>query len=289
VKPNHSIHDDVAYQFFYRQKWPDGFLCPSCGHRQAYTIHSRVRSLPLYQCKLCRHQTTLTAGTILEGSRTSLFKWRKAIELVSTKASVNAVQLAALIHVTYKTSWKILNKIRHAISDLDNERRMAGYVTGGVVFYGRPPYVYFRTKREHPLWVSCAQERQVRRDHSFEDNCGLYVKIKCLTDKDLDGQKLTYSGEKKLFEEHLESHALGSTLNRVEFRRDPFLHPIYCEAKNWINDTFKGIGRTYQQHYWDEYCFRLNYMHSDTPLIHILTSICMKNISYFILNAHVSS
>ncbi|WGU97413.1 transposase [Paenibacillus dendritiformis] len=75
---------------FYRQscipalfalKWLHGFRCPNCRHVRAYVI--RTRRLPLYECSDCRHQTPLTAGTILEGSRTSLRKWIGAIWLVS--------------------------------------------------------------------------------------------------------------------------------------------------------------------------------------------------------------
>ncbi|GIQ71034.1 hypothetical protein XYCOK13_38580 [Xylanibacillus composti] len=224
----------------------------------------------------------------MEGSRTSLAKWHTVIELLSDKKSVNAVQLALLIQVTYKTAWSILHKIRRAISELDEDRRLAGYVTGGVVFYGRPQFAYYRTEREHPLWVSCAQEREVRRDNNFERDSGLYVKIKRLTDHDLIGQKLAHSGETRLFEEHLEGQAVGVTLNRAEFRRNPLLFPLYKEAEKWINQTFRGIGGKYQQAYWDEFCFRVNYMHHVHPVSHILASVCMGNFEQAYRRKHAS-
>ncbi len=264
-----------TYQFLYEQKWPNGFRCPRCEHHQAYTIQSTARTLPLYQCKLCRHQTTLTAGTIMEGSRTSLTKWRTVIELVSTKNSVNAVQLATIIRVTYKTAWSILHKIRRSISKLDKSRRVTGLVTNSVAFYARPPFVYFPTDREYPVWVCCAQEQEVRRDSSLERNEGLYVKIKLLTKRDLSDQKLSSSGEMRIFEENLEQQALPATLNRGEFRRDPLLYPLFMQAKHWLNSTFRGISGKYQQAYWDEFCFRLNFEHFAVPLSTLLTSLCM--------------
>lgn len=214
----------------------------------------------------------------MEGSRTSLAKWRTVVELVSQEASVNAVQLAAIVAVTYKTAWSILHKIRKAISIFDQKRRMAGYVTGSVAFYGRPPFVYYRSAREHPLWVGCAQEGQVRRDNFIDRNNGLYVKIKRLTNNDLYGQKLTHEGVKRISEAHLDTYAVGVTLNRAEYRRDPVLYPLYKKAQSWINNTFRGIGAKYQQAYWDEFCFRVNYMHHNRQISHLLASVCMGNV-----------
>lgn len=99
-------------------KWPHGFRCPNCRHPHAYVI--RTRRLPLYECGSCRHQTSLTAGTIFEGSRTSLRKWIAAIWLVANpKEGINAVRLRSIIDVTYKTAWAMLHKIRTAISCAD--------------------------------------------------------------------------------------------------------------------------------------------------------------------------
>ncbi|WP_260982263.1 transposase, partial [Paenibacillus sp. 32O-W] len=48
--------EEDCIQFIYQAKWPDGFSCPRCRHRQAYVIRSR--RLPLYECRSCRHQTS---------------------------------------------------------------------------------------------------------------------------------------------------------------------------------------------------------------------------------------
>lgn len=50
--------------FLFHMKWPSGFVCPRCHHGEAYVI--KTRRLPLYDCRACRHQTSLIAGTIME-------------------------------------------------------------------------------------------------------------------------------------------------------------------------------------------------------------------------------
>ncbi len=52
-------------------RWPDGFLCPKCGHGgRAWRMR---RGLLL--CSQCRAQTSVTAGTIFEGTRKPLRLW----------------------------------------------------------------------------------------------------------------------------------------------------------------------------------------------------------------------
>ncbi|BFH17306.1 transposase [Paenibacillus melissococcoides] len=149
------LHNEAeCHSFLFRMKWPDGFTCPRCHHGEAYVI--KTRRLPLYDCRACRHQTSLIAGTIMEGSRTALWKWITAIWLVSrTDISLNAVELRALIQVTYKTAWSMLHKIRKAINRADSAQPLEGEVHGIVAFYGRPYYSpILLHERECPIIVA---------------------------------------------------------------------------------------------------------------------------------------
>src|SRR5690554_457477 len=71
--------EESAVSFLFCAKWPNGFRCPRCNHQEAYVITTRKQ--PLYECHSCRHQTSLTAGTVMENSRTSMFKWLAAFFL----------------------------------------------------------------------------------------------------------------------------------------------------------------------------------------------------------------
>lgn len=63
-------------------RWPDGFVCPRCSHTRAFVITARgVR-----QCAGCRYQASLTAGTVLQGSRSPLTTWSWVAFLVATCA-----------------------------------------------------------------------------------------------------------------------------------------------------------------------------------------------------------
>jgi hypothetical protein len=90
-------------------------------------IHDRRRKR--YQCKNCRHQTTLTAGTIFEATKLSLTIWFQAIYVISqAKTGLSALALKRQLGVSYPTSWMIHHKLMHAM-----QRRDDHYLLGGLV------------------------------------------------------------------------------------------------------------------------------------------------------------
>ncbi|WP_350340519.1 transposase [Paenibacillus hexagrammi] len=56
----------ICADALFRLKWPDGFRCPRCENSSFYVV--KTRRIPLYECQKCRHQTTVTSGTIMEGA-----------------------------------------------------------------------------------------------------------------------------------------------------------------------------------------------------------------------------
>lgn len=119
--------EQACWDYLFRLKWPNGFVCPYCGYGHAYTITTRKQ--PLFECACCRHQTSLTAGTILEGTRTPLTKWFTAIHHISDpQAGINAVTLSRMLQVTYKTAWSMLHAIRRAMSQDESMLRLSDHV-----------------------------------------------------------------------------------------------------------------------------------------------------------------
>jgi len=50
-------------------RWPDGFVCPACGHRKAWALDTKAWT---YECARCRRQTSVRAGTVMHGSKLPL-------------------------------------------------------------------------------------------------------------------------------------------------------------------------------------------------------------------------
>ncbi|MCR8636159.1 transposase [Paenibacillus radicis (ex Xue et al. 2023)] len=251
----------------YAAKWPNGFRCARCGHLHAYKI--TTRRLPLLECRACHYQESLTAGTVMEGSRSSLRKWFHAIVLVSyNPGGVNAVQLGGAIGVTYKTAWLILHKLRHAMSQADTYIKLSGSVRVNAAFYGRPhnPSLQ-RHPQEQPLLVGASVNNEGQ---------SIYIKIKQVEQNYLLERSVKHAGTRAFMESQVEAGAADVEFVTARFssRRFQTLLDNVKEASRWINKMFHGIGPKYLQAYLDEYCCRLNYNNQEGSILKRLTHLC---------------
>lgn len=108
-------------------RWPDGFRCPRCNWQQYGFIHDRRHKH--YQCRKCRHQSTLTASTIMETTMLHLTTWFLAFYLVGqAKTGISSLALMRHLGVNCRTAWLIHNKIMQAMSEQED-----GFVLRGKV------------------------------------------------------------------------------------------------------------------------------------------------------------
>lgn len=117
--------DEQCQAALMRMRWPNGFRCPNCGHDDGYQLSSRQ----LIQCAVCRHQTSVTAGTIFHRTHLPLTCWFRIIyEVANDKGGSSATRLAAQLHRPYKTVWHVLQKIRYAMGRRDDNISLAGLI-----------------------------------------------------------------------------------------------------------------------------------------------------------------
>ena len=149
-------------------RWPQSFVCPCCGHTAASVF--RVGSHPTFQCKACRHQTSLTAGTLFESTKLPLTLWFLAIYLISqAKTGLSALALKRLLGVSYPTAWLLQHKLMAVMSERDatyplngrvdiDDAYLGGELSGGKAGRGsenKVPFVAALSFDEdgHPLYV----------------------------------------------------------------------------------------------------------------------------------------
>jgi len=74
---NHFQTEENCRDHFFKIRWANGFRCPKCGNEE-YTF---IKNYGRYQCHQCRHQASITAGTIMHRSHTGLREWFMVIYL----------------------------------------------------------------------------------------------------------------------------------------------------------------------------------------------------------------
>jgi Transglycosylase SLT domain/Transposase zinc-ribbon domain/ISXO2-like transposase domain len=108
-----NIRGGVAYlAWLLKLRWPEGFVCPRCGTRSAWTTNRN-----LLVCAGCQYQGSLTAGTIFQDTRKPLTLWFRAIWWVTTqKNGASALGLQRILGLgSYVTAWTWLHKLRRAM------------------------------------------------------------------------------------------------------------------------------------------------------------------------------
>lgn len=103
---------DVTTQYVASIRWPDGFVCPSCGEKK----HSYLTTRRLWKCKGCKKQTSVKKGTVFEDSPIPLTKWLPALWLlVNCKNGISSYEVARDLGISQKAAWFVLQRLRLAM------------------------------------------------------------------------------------------------------------------------------------------------------------------------------
>jgi len=108
-------------------RWPQGFARPCCRATGASVFI--VGSHKMFQCRTCRHQTSLTAGTLFPSTKLPLTTWFLAIYFISqAKTGLSVLALKRYLGVRYPTAWLIQHKLMQAMSERETAFTLTGHV-----------------------------------------------------------------------------------------------------------------------------------------------------------------
>jgi hypothetical protein len=90
-------------------------------------------------CRECRHQCTVTSGTVFDKTRTPLRSWFAAVWYVTNqKHGVSALGLQRVLGLgSYQTAWTMLHRLRRAMVRPGRER-LSGSVEVDETYVGGP-------------------------------------------------------------------------------------------------------------------------------------------------------
>ncbi len=125
--------DDAACAAYLVQlRWPEGFICPACKTSSKSWVESRGR----LECSICHHQTSVSAGTIFDKTRTPLTTWLEAAWHVTTaKNGMSAKTLERTIGTSYQVAWMMLQRFRVAMVNTER-KQLSGDVEVDETFVG---------------------------------------------------------------------------------------------------------------------------------------------------------
>lgn len=264
-----------------KYRWPQGYICPRCGNDSAWYITTRK----VYQCCSCRHQVSVTAGTLFHSTNLPLVKWFWAIYLVAAdKGGISALRLSKHIGVSWPTARNMLKKIRTAMAHRDSIYRLFNelielddtYVGGkkpgkrGRGATGKKPVlVAVENRGKAAGFVAMKAVETVSREtiksflghHLYR---GQQVRTDALNAMNIVNK--THQHEKKV----TPPDAASSWL--------PLVHIVIGNMKTFLNGTFHGVTHKYLQEYLDEFCYRFNRRFWEHELPLRLLNACLSHV-----------
>jgi hypothetical protein len=80
--PQQFNDERICGEYLIALRWPGGFAC-HCGSRHAVRLKARADT---FECLDCGRQTSVTAGTVMHGSRLSLRQWFLSVHMFADHA-----------------------------------------------------------------------------------------------------------------------------------------------------------------------------------------------------------
>ncbi len=272
--------EEACVRYVVETRWPDGFRCVWCGSANARLLTTRR----VWQCRDCRRQTRLTAGTILERTHLALPTWFAAAYLMtSVKPGISALQLSHQLEISLKTAWLLLHKLRRAMVDPARGKLTGEVEVDETWIGGRQAGLKGGRQRRgrKALLVALAVERRYKapradgRPHAQPIYLG---RLRAEIVPDASQATLTaflernvepgstiisdaWQGYRGLSTSSFNHQAISqSAMQRAGFDPDavPGVHRVIGNLKAWLLGTYHGVGADHLDHYLDEFIFRFN-------------------------------
>ena len=256
--------NEACAAYLEQLRWSSAFICPACGTTADPWRQTRGRLV----CPACRHQTSVTSGTILDKTRTPLTTWFEAGWHVTTaKNGLSAKTLERTLGTSYRAAWAMLQRYRVAM--VRSERgRLSGTVevdeslVGGVKHGGKrgrgtsKPIVAIAVEVKEPKGLG-----RVRMRHIPDASGATLVSFVC----DVVAQGTVVHTDGWGGYNDLPKHRYTHDKTVLSSSGDPAhvsmpgVHRVASLLKRWILGTHQGsASAAHLQSYLEEFTFRFN-------------------------------
>lgn len=253
--------EEACRIYLTKLRWPEGFVCPHCGGTKAWKIR-----VILWQCCVCKKQTSATAGTVFQDTRTPLRLWFQAMWWLTTqKNGASALGLQRVLGLRkYETAWTWLHKLRSAMVRPGRDL-LSGRVEVDETYLGGLEEGYPGRGTQEKSLIAVAVEEVGKRSGRIRlsvlktasaENLQNFIQANIATGSTVhtDGWS-GYSGLSKLGYTHEVSVVRTAKAHDLL----PRTHRVISLLKRWLLGTHQGaVGHKHLDYYLDEFTFRFN-------------------------------
>jgi len=275
-------------EHYFTIRYPKGV---ECNHCKSPKVYQRKENIKLLDCNDCGNTFSPFKGTIFEKSSTDLVKWFYAIHLfINGKKGISGLQLQREIGVTYKTAWRMLQQIRIAMGNAEQQEFFDTIVEIDETYVGGKPRKKNNHKDNDGKGGGSNGGTPIKRGRGTKKtpvvgvvdriNKKVFAKVAMPNNK---GQKIT---AKQLIEilKTVSAQENGNTIMTDEFKgydplsKNKFIHLRVDHSKAYVDGNihtnsaesfwailkravygiYHHVSVKHLQRYVDEFCFRWN-------------------------------
>lgn len=277
--------DATCMNFLVAKFYPNGIYCPKC---EKVTKHHRDHNRPSYACQYCAHREHPLVGTIFEGSSTSLRLWFYGMYLMaSTRCGISAKQLERELGVSYKTAWRMFNRIRSTLwqdgEPMYGTVEMDEMFVGGKIRQG-DRYRWANIENPRARHSAAARFAESKRTPVFGmaqrgGKVAVHVVPSIQSDTVMNHVKprvlpgsMVYTDEASLYKRAVPE--AGYQHRRIHHKANVYvegdvhtntIEGFWALAKGGIGGVYHSVSAKYLQDYLNEYAFRYNNRTTETP------------------------
>jgi transposase-like protein len=263
--------DTACLDRLWRERFaPDGHHahCPVCEKERKF---HRIKARASYACDSCGKHLHPMKGTIFEKSTTSLQLWFYAMFLMaSTRCGISAKQLERELGVTYKTAWRMFNKIRNELMNDSEDDQLNGKVEVDETYWGGKPRKKMRLRdpelQEHKRNLTTVLGMVERggkvRVRVIESRYG--EPISGAVRANVNPAAILYTDDwrpyrplKAEYRDHkVINHSAGSYVEGDIYTNT--IEGFFGNLKTGMRGAYKKVSHRWLQSYLDEYAWRYN-------------------------------
>lgn len=285
----------------YRLK--QGVTCMKCGGTNHYWKQYREQ----WECKKCKHRTTLKSGTVMHGSKLPFQYWFIAMHLItSTKKSFSAKEIQRQLgHKRYEPIWAMIHKLRCIMGLRDEKYQLKEEIeldegffeTVSITRNKSEPLKRGRgSQRQTTVLVSIeskdAQENHNPKKHGKKKQVR-YLKMKvieslkkeCIT----NAVKTSVEKNTKIVSDKSTSYVDLDKDFKIESKvipkKDivkvlPWVHTAISNAKRLFLDVHHRIDDDFLQNYLNEFCYKFNRRYFDNIFDRLMIAAVSNRWNY---------
>lgn len=260
----------------------EGIKCSKCGNTTHYWKAYREQ----WECKKCRHRTTLKSGTVMHHSKLPFQTWYIAMHLLtSTKKTFSAKEIQRQLgHSRYESIWSMCHKIRAVMGLRDDKYKLSEEIELDEGFFESVSAASKEAKNKkrgkgsekQTKVLVTAMSKKADEPTKGKAKTVKFIKMKVLETltKEEIKQKTeqgTEKGAKIVADGYPAYSGLKENFNLDSAVRDkeevnkilPWVHTAISNAKRLLLDAHHRIDKDFMQNYLNEFCYKFNRRYFD--------------------------